>query len=125
MALEQDSPEVEINRKVTLDLSAQSEKSQDLHAEAEAEAEIAEHMAHESPEGRPGGAMIHGSSLGLMFILVFGSMIVVGIVIGLVWNWFAGAAAAALGIALMLFNPEVWANVLRSREHDQIKREEL
>ncbi|MBX3323305.1 MAG: hypothetical protein KF757_09975 [Phycisphaeraceae bacterium] len=69
--------------------------------------------------------MIHGSSLGLMFILVFGSMIVVGIVIGLVWNWFAGAAAAALGIALMLFNPEVWANVLRSREHDQIKREEL
>ncbi len=77
----------------------------------------------DSPEGAPFTPALEGSFLVVLMVVAVASVIVAGIVVGILFGWGMGLAVFGLGLVLAIGgNPEVWATILRVREHQRLEK---
>lgn len=97
----------------------------------ETPSEVAEHERElfrvyraDSPEGAPFTPAMEGSFLVVLMVVAIASVTVAGIVVGILFGWGIGLVIFGFGLCLSVGgNPEVWASILRAREHKRLERE--
>lgn len=78
----------------------------------------------DSPEGAPFTPALEGSFLVVLMVVAVTSVIVAAIVVGILFGWGMGLVVFGLGLCLAVGgNPEVWAAILRVREHRRIENQ--
>lgn len=84
--------------------------------------ELVEEIHEISPEGEPGDPEVGPRGIGLLLLGFGAALLLIGVVVAVVYHAYLGVAAFALGVLLMLVNPQFWVAVLRARERARAKR---
>lgn len=80
-------------------------------------------VERESPEGLPAHPRLTQQSFGALLAAIALIVVVGGLLVGLLYDAAAGLFAAAIGVLLLLGNPEIWAGIVRVRERERIRAE--
>jgi hypothetical protein len=76
-----------------------------------------------SPDGLPAYPRMRQRSFGALLALIAMLVVVGGVLVGLLYDATTGLFAAAVGMLLLLGNPEIWAGMARVRERERIRAE--
>lgn len=99
-----------------------SDRTQD-HERRMDEEELKQSLAEESPEGMPAGPEPTKSVWGMAVISLFVMVIIVGILIATLWHPIFGWSITAIGVALIVFNPVLWATFARAKDREKVEHE--
>lgn len=80
-------------------------------------------IERESPEGLPAHPRMAQRSFGALLAGIALVVVVGGLLVGLLYDAAAGLFSAAIGVLLLLGNPEIWAGIARVRERERIRAE--
>lgn len=76
-------------------------------------------IARLSPEGIPGDPHTDRHAVGRLIQMMVVIALVVALALAVFVNRWAGIAVGVLALGLMLFNPVLWAAILRAKEREQ------
>lgn len=76
-------------------------------------------VEHESPEGEPGDADVHGRHTYWVVAAFAVLILVAAVLLALLVDRTAGVAVGALALLLLCLNPAVWGSLVRAGERKQ------
>lgn len=92
-------------------------------AEAHEQEEVRRAIGEESPEGRPAGQEMTRSGLKWLLVVLVGVLVVAGVLIAVLVNSLIGVIMSVLGLALLVFNPVLWASFARAKDREKVEGE--
>lgn len=113
-----DQPNPHDNPQANGDGSAPAEPSQPQQAPPVADPE-SRRIAKLSPEGIPGDPHTDRQAVGRLIQMMVVVALVVALALAVFVNRWVGVAVGVLALGLMLFNPVLWAAILRAKEREQ------
>ena len=84
---------------------------------------LRERIADESAEGRPAYPAFGFRSFGVILIALASVLMLVGVTLAFFVQPIAAAVLVALGLVLLLVNPEVWTALMRGKERENAEHE--
>lgn len=96
--------------------------SLDAVTSAEEKEQLAEEIAHESPEGRPADARSSPALLRGEVLMVIGGLAAVGLLLGVLVRPAIGLAFAGIALMAIVLNPVVVTTLLRVKDREVVKQ---